>query len=541
MNAGRPCTYSQNITWGGRPFKKSRFGKCLNAGARRLESSSGSHRSGNVDFVYGVQAQTLEVVTPRQERQVDDYRASDPEPTIGVNSPEVVLPLEIVEAQPQCLQNDCRDFALQDVAFLRLTPAVTNAERALLSYFLDGMSKVISCHDGVQGELCSAVLPIALATPHLLAAIMALAEAHRLSAGLQTDPEGFERCRSKSIRLLRPAIGRGEDSEAILATILMLCIAEIASPTTAVTGWQTHLRGASAILTTSLSSSQVHNAILYRLYRSFQGVALACGMGMEMKENDEDELSFPSDGMSMSDEFDDLAGFSTYLFPIFRAVHNLSTLSREDDGSFTCVSPPGVPHLECTSHVTHHSHILFDHIRTRLQERKSKAWSRVNARDDLPCRIRQDFDLLDEAYHHFALLQIHVNGSLSVPMSLYHESKSRLLSCLAAISYDRAPCPGVAALPPLFAAGCLACDPVEQDIVRDILRKLWVNFSMGNVPATKRFLEKLWQKTSRPRDDEGRDPRAAESSFSICHMTAGEVRHLPLSKAGVSCLGTLPY
>lgn len=107
-------------------------------------------------------------------------------------------------------------------------------------------------------------------------------------------------------------------------------------------------------------------------------------------------------------DLDDLAGFSSHLFPIFRAINNLSTL-REDVG-FTCPCPPGPPHLECMSPVMHQSHILFDRVRSLLEERKS--------RSNLPDQVRLDFELLDEAYHHLAILQIYVHGSLSVPLSL---------------------------------------------------------------------------------------------------------------------------
>ena len=34
QGVGSPCNYSQKLSWGGRPFQKSRFGKYMGAGAK---------------------------------------------------------------------------------------------------------------------------------------------------------------------------------------------------------------------------------------------------------------------------------------------------------------------------------------------------------------------------------------------------------------------------------------------------------------------------------------------------------------------------
>lgn len=40
QSVGRPCVYSRQLSWGGRSFKKSRFGKCLDLGATTINITS---------------------------------------------------------------------------------------------------------------------------------------------------------------------------------------------------------------------------------------------------------------------------------------------------------------------------------------------------------------------------------------------------------------------------------------------------------------------------------------------------------------------
>jgi hypothetical protein len=42
--ACQPCTYAQHISWGGRPFSRSIFGKCLRQGTGIVKIVSDSHR-----------------------------------------------------------------------------------------------------------------------------------------------------------------------------------------------------------------------------------------------------------------------------------------------------------------------------------------------------------------------------------------------------------------------------------------------------------------------------------------------------------------
>jgi hypothetical protein len=41
-SVGRDCNYTRQLAWGGRPFKKSRFGKCLEAGVQLIDAGAGS-------------------------------------------------------------------------------------------------------------------------------------------------------------------------------------------------------------------------------------------------------------------------------------------------------------------------------------------------------------------------------------------------------------------------------------------------------------------------------------------------------------------
>lgn len=52
---------------------------------------------------------------------------------------------------------------------------------ALLDHFLVKMTRSLSYHDGIQKDLCSLILPMALETSHLLAAVLLVSASHRVS------------------------------------------------------------------------------------------------------------------------------------------------------------------------------------------------------------------------------------------------------------------------------------------------------------------------------------------------------------------------
>ncbi|KIX92191.1 uncharacterized protein Z520_12072 [Fonsecaea multimorphosa CBS 102226] len=343
---------------------------------------------------------------------------------------------------------------------------------------------------------------MAMHVPHLLSATLALAAAHRRTSGLFQGSCQVELMKGKSLTQLRSALDQFSPTENdnVLATTLLLCMAEVISPATSTASWRSHLYGAATLSAqharSSGSSVSSTSRFLRRKNRALQAVALACcsktfeGHIITAHHDEGDAY------------IDDLAGYSPTLLPIFEEINSLERL-REDCGSdFFCDAPPGPPHFDCNSPLEHKSHLLFDRIRALIAQKKM---SRTRVDGDLPWPVYHDLYLVDEAYHHMALLQIFRRGSLSVPLQMIDDSRRSILDCLTAVTYQSGPCPGVAALPPLFVAGTLCTNRSDRDKVRNLLKTMWMNYGMGNVRSCQAVLQNLWKQ---------QDERLTQSAFS---------------------------
>ncbi|KPI35732.1 Versiconal hemiacetal acetate [Cyphellophora attinorum] len=237
-------------------------------------------------------------------------------------------------------------------------------------------------------------------------------------------------------------------------------------------------------------------------YQALQAVALACSA--TRYDGRVIATSSHEDG---DKDIDDLAGYSTSLLPIFEEINDLNQARETPNTGFICNAEPGPPHFDCTSLLEHRSHLLFDRITALLAERSR---SGLQKSGKYPSAVSQDFYHLDEAYHHMAILQVFRRGSLSVPFAVIDNSRQTILKCLEAIEYRANPCPGVAALPPLFVAGSLCSDAVDRMRVRKLLKTMWMRNSMGNVRQCRVVLEQWWKERDEGRSAEsfGSDARA---------------------------------
>ncbi|KAF2496095.1 hypothetical protein BU16DRAFT_366852 [Lophium mytilinum] len=276
----------------------------------------------------------------------------------------------------------------------------------------------------------------------------------------------------------------------MLATTIILCMTEITLPNDGKASWRTHLQGASALIERmhqhgNHPSNSATVLLLARKYQALKVIALACGKTPL-------DRSFLTVGTGDEQaKIDDLAGYSRDLLPIFQGISALDKTLDTYDPHFVCEEAPGSPHFDYSSPLEHESHLLFDRVRRLLVKRAPPSGFSYS---NLAKCIRDDLFLLDEAYHHMAILQIYRQGSLSVPYGIIEGSKQRILACLSSMTYCASLCPGVAALPPLFVAGCLCSDVVDREEVRRLLKVLWINFGMGNVIASKEILERAWKR-----------------------------------------------
>ncbi|KAF2804799.1 uncharacterized protein BDZ99DRAFT_143349 [Mytilinidion resinicola] len=240
----------------------------------------------------------------------------------------------------------------------------------------------------------------------------------------------------------------------MLATTIILCMAEITLSSTGKTSWRMHLQGASALIEKlhhngNHPSNSTTVIFLARKYQALQAIALACG-----KSPLDRSFLLVGTGDDQA-KIDDLAGYSRDLLPVFQGISALDKTLESYESQFVCEEAPGSLHFSCNSLLEHKSHLIFDRVRVLMAKRTLP--SSVSYGSLAQC-TRKDLFLLDEAYHRMAILQIYLRGSLSVPYHTVEDSRQRILACLYSMTYYASPCPGVAALPPLFVAGCLCSD-----------------------------------------------------------------------------------
>ncbi|KAH7146331.1 fungal-specific transcription factor domain-containing protein [Dactylonectria macrodidyma] len=192
----RSCHYTLKLVWGGRKFKKSCFGVCLNSqgeSAERIDDDNGG-------FVYGTKAPELALI-------------------------------------PRSLPNGMQ---------------VPQRYRRLLDYFTKDILPSLSCHQSINEDLCKGLLPAMLQSPLLLSAGLALSAAGFSSRGL-TEVDGvdifrvIEHLQSSGLALLRTALASGQMDEVVLATCLTWCLADVFAGRQE-SSWHIHLQGVKAIL-----------------------------------------------------------------------------------------------------------------------------------------------------------------------------------------------------------------------------------------------------------------------------------------------------
>lgn len=524
QTAARACVYSRQISWGGRQFRKSRFGSCLKSGATVLSVAVSGRKFVASCFI------PLELSGSRCEEQ-----RSPTEDFVYTCSPQRTAGATVVT---NASSRECNKSALYKAQFSSsaedhvgdLPRSVTAMPislppefESLFDYFVHAMTVSISCHKGIQDEICSVVVPMALEVPYLLSATLALAAAHRQTSGLPAGDCQFEWMKGRSLKQLRLGLDgfSPTENDQILATILLLCMAEVISPTAGASSWRSHLYGAATIFAQADRSSgtSVSNisVFLRRKYRALQAVALAC-CSKKFEAQILPTASSSDDCFDSSDDIatdiDDLAGYSTDLRPIFEEINNLERTQNDLDhgDGWSCDCRPAPPHFDCNSPLEHKSHVLFDRIRSLMAKKKKKdtpGKQRDGAPGRLPEYISRDLCVLDEAYHHMALLQVFRRGSLSVPASVIDDSRRSILHLLSTLTYQARPCPSVAALPPLFVAGILCSEESDRAKVRDLLKVMWVNYGMGNVRTCRSVLQEWWR-----RQDETPEDTACPSAFA---------------------------
>lgn len=398
--------------------------------------------------------------------------------------------------------------------------ALPPSQRLLLDHFMSCTTVSLSCHPIIQHDFCKVLMPMALQTPHLLAAILAFAGVHRIALGLPQSTSQLEFLKCVSLQQLRAVLTQPSSNltDAVVATTLTLCTADIISDSRMPGSWRLHLEGTAAIISAHLQ--QVRDSpealsstasLLWRWYLSIEALSLLCG-NLAISPSPRSRMALQMRQIIKNNEIDDMAGFSASLIPVFGDINLLAQESselwrrRESQHQHQEQPPPeddiGVSDMP-NELIRSRCYQLINDVRRMLANHEPRFRPLVDA--SLSSLHKMDFVSLDETYHHVALLHLY-RRVLNLPSSsaLVQSSVSQIISRIGSMHFPPEPCPGVAVLQPVFTAGCEALEPAQQEDIRGLLSRIETRYGVGNAKSVRVFLEALWVRRSEKGDAEGR-------------------------------------
>ncbi|KAI1964912.1 hypothetical protein LOZ58_001603 [Ophidiomyces ophidiicola] len=314
--------------------------------------------------------------------------------------------------------------------------------------------------------------------------------------------------KAASLRCLQTALAHpaSHQADAVIASILTLCTADIVSDGRSPGSWRSHLHGAAAVISHRLHAARgaghplaESTLLLWRWYLSIETITLLSG-NVTISPGSRTALQLRR--LIGHDAIDDLAGFSTALIPIFGDINLLAVESGLENSRQPAAHTDDTPGLP-NGLIRERCLRMIENITSMLGSHEPRFRPNIDA--SLSSRHRVDFAAVDETYHHVALLHLY-RRILNLPLShhLVQASVHQIILRVSAIHFAKGPCPGVAVLQPLFAAGCEACNHADRESVRGLLSRLESQYGMGNVKKAKEFLEDLWAMRDDSEDVEGR-------------------------------------
>ncbi|CAM1503632.1 Fc.00g012230.m01.CDS01 [Cosmosporella sp. VM-42] len=489
----KQCVYGMRISWGGRPFKKSAFGQCLNQTATVVsipaESYAGASLSGispacpidtdslDKSFVYGIDVSFRPSEAPRSGA-LPDLETDRAAPQGPVRTSPTLPPVArgIIQNPSQLSQ-------------------LSSSHRVLLDHFLHTVTRSFSLHVATHHGFCTTYLPMALdSSTALLPTILEAAALHRRSLGLPQDERELVALRHASIRQFKvPTIGQDDatDDQAV-ATALMLCLCDILAGGEMTNSWKLHLQGAAAMLRQACEGHQdgsekqtsITRNFLWRWCESLEVLSL-----LGPTSNPEGQIVNDED----SDYIDEFHGFSRGLIHVIQEVKLLLMERRSLQELWANLE--GQSLQDCLGKL---SYVMEE--RSRLAIRKVKSSLSRNSYTFHPSiqsfispKIQSDFISIDRAFHHGILLNIYQRvQDLPLNHPNIEESVEAILMNLSQMELRDEACPGVAMLQPLFDAGCGSSRQDHRVRVLELMDSLEKCYGMGNVSRARTFLQEYW-------------------------------------------------
>ncbi|KPI43689.1 uncharacterized protein AB675_6462 [Cyphellophora attinorum] len=447
------------VRFGGRPFAKSTFGKCLNGSAAVVAIESGDSPDSDAadqGFVYGLSSTQRTVAITSGPAEASGSRAER----------SVIRPY--------------RDEIAQNPSHLQ---RLTTSQKLLLDHFLHTVTRSFSLHAKSHHGFCSTYLTLALhSSAQVLPTVLEASAHHRRSLGLEHSDHELLSLRQASLQNFQVPQDVSDDNtrDIAAATALMLCLCDVIAGGEKAGSWKLHLQGAMAILrqsptgATNQTQMSTQRRFLYRWGESLEVLSLlgpAAALNDELVESNDDE----------SDYIDEFHGFSRSLVQLIRQAH-LLLLEQQS-------LREGLVQIGGQSHGAG-----LDRLSRIIQTRKEEHNFHPSLKSYIGSETQSDFVAVNVAFHHAVLLQLYrrVQG-LAWDDSSVEQSTEAILTSLSQLQLREEACPGVAILQPLFDAGCSSTQNHHREQVLDLMDVLRKYYAMGNVSRAKAFLLEYWQ------------------------------------------------
>ncbi|KAF4263702.1 hypothetical protein CNMCM8812_003534 [Aspergillus fumigatus] len=353
------------------------------------------------------------------------------------------------------------------------------------------------------------LVPMALQTPSLLYATMALSAIHLQALNNQSEnvksAPHIARLMALSLEHFRnelqtPSTKR---SDALLATARTLCLAEIHSGAIHPNSWRAHVEGAKALMLAtnhkgneSPGSSQGFRRYLDRWYQSIVSLTALTGNGPPIEESMGQSASEIIRQQDAPDYLDDYWGFTVNLSAVFRAIGAAAWRSQHERQRTGLISD------DTDMASAQEAAILESSVRTLMaRDASSQPTFYPGVAEGLSAECVREFMLCNEAFQHSALIQINRRlRRLPASSPLVQHSVKRILECTAQIGPSTGLSPWTMLTTPLFIAGCEA-QGEDRERVRQLLSLLHDTIRVPNVLQSLKFLEQYW--ADQLNEDEG--------------------------------------
>ncbi|KAE8152797.1 armadillo-type protein [Aspergillus avenaceus] len=377
--------------------------------------------------------------------------------------------------------------------------SLSQDQKALLHHFLSDASQITACHSGMQQDICKMIVPMALQTPSLMYATMALSAIHlqalnNQSENVKSAPD-IARFMALSLEHFRaelqdPSV---KGSDALLATARTLCLAEIHSGAIHPNSWRAHIEGAKALMIAcdiqgalSPRSSDGFRRYLDRWYRSIVSLTALTGNGPPIGGTTHQFDLSTGNQQDSPDYLDDYWGFTISLAAIFREIGAASWRTQQN------LQCRGVAEAKDTSSLSEAAALESSVRQLMDREADSQPVFYPGVVEGLSSTSISQFMLCNEAFQHSALIQIH-RRLRKMPASSpeVQGSVKRILECTAEIGPSSGLSPWTMLTTPLFIAGCEARGE-DRETVRQLLSCLHDTIRVPNVLQSLKFLEQYW-------------------------------------------------